>query len=196
MYEKHIIEEFFVDGQRYRACTPKTMRKCFSIWRQSLTRDEIKALRRYRKKIGLKNNINAKLRSGVVPRDAELISEALQKTAITEPTVVYRTLAKIENINMSKLQEGSVFVCPDFKGAHVGKKISKRNKLGHIMLILMPPNTPAAYINNVTCCFAYERELLIDKGQRFRLLEKRNFWGKEGYIVKVENIQSQVQDNI
>ena len=196
MYEKHIIEEFLIDGHRYRTCTPKTMRKCFSTWRKSLTCDELKALRKYRKKIGLKNNINAKLRSGILPRDAELISEALQRAAITEPTVVYRTLAKQEYINMSKLQEGNVFVCPDFKGVHVGKKISNRNKLGHIMLILMPPNTPAAYINNVTCCFAHERELLIDKGQCFKLLEKRKFLGKEGYVVKVENIQSHLQDNI
>ena len=193
MYEKHIIEEFFVDGQIYRACTPKTMRKCFSIWRQSLTRDEIKALRRYRKKMDLKNNINAKLRSGVVPRDAEIISGALQRAVISEPIVVYRSLAKQENINMSKMQEGSVFACSDFKGTHVGNVMTDWHKSGHFMLVLIPPKVHAAYINNITFWFTHEKELLIDKGQCFRLLERRKFFGRDGYIVRVENTLPQMQ---
>lgn len=187
MYEKYIIEEFFVDGQRYKSCTPKTMREYFSIWRKSLTVDERKALRKYRKKLTPKNNVNAKLRNRVVTRDAEIISGALKRAVIPEPIVVYRSLAKEENINMSNLQEGSVFVCLDFKGTHIGRAIRDWHKTGHFMLILIPPTVHAAYINNTTFWFAHERELLIDKGQYFKLLEKCKIFGRDGYIVKIEN---------
>lgn len=81
-------------------------------------------------------------------------------------------------------------MCPDFKGTHVGKLVTKRNKLGHVMLILLQPKIRAAYINNLTCCFRYKRERLIDRGQCFRLLEKRKLFGKDGYIVRVENAPS------
>lgn len=191
MEKKYLIEEFLVDGQRYKACPPKVMCEYFRAWRKSLSGDERKALRKYRKTLGLKNNINAKLRSGIVPPDAVIISGALQRTDIAEPLIVYRTLAKQENIRMSKLEEGSLFVCSDFKGTHVGEIITRRNKLGHIMLILLPPQIHAAYINNLTCFFRHEKELLIDRGQCFRLLEKRKMFGKDGYIVRAENTLAQ-----
>ena len=68
-----------MDGQRYKACIPKTMRKSFCTWRRSLSGDEIKAFRKCRRQLIIKNNLNAKLRSGIIPQDAEIISGALQR---------------------------------------------------------------------------------------------------------------------
>lgn len=42
----------------------------------------------------------------------------------------------------------------------------------------------------------YRQRYAWHKGQCFKLLDKRKFLGKEGYVVKVENIQSHLQDNV
>ena len=55
------------------------------------------------------------------------------------------------------------------------------------MLILIPKNSPVAYINNLTRWFSHEKELLIDKEQSFIMLEKRKLFNRDGYIVKLIN---------
>ena len=55
------------------------------------------------------------------------------------------------------------------------------------MIILMPKGAKAAYINNLSNKFKNEREMLIDKGQVFMLIEKNNdIFNLPTYIVKLQ----------
>ena len=51
----------------------------------------------------------------------------------------------------------------------------------------MPKGAKAAYINNLSNKFKNEREMLIDKGQVFMLIEKNNdIFNLPTYIVKLQ----------
>lgn len=181
------INDYIFDSTIYKAYSPREVRNMFRSWKHNLTKAEIKAFANYRKRLFNNNNINDKLRNKSLPRDAVTISNAIKKAVLPKHIIVFRRLDKRENSIISKIQVNNVFHCADFKGTHVGKRIFDFWKTGHYMLILIPKNSPAAYINNLTSWFSHEKELLIDKDQSFLLLEKRKLFNRDGYIVKLIN---------
>ena len=184
--KKYVIENVEIEGELYRAVDSKQQSQKFFVWINQLSREERKALKRYRNRILIHNNINDKLRHDEVSRDAEIISYALQRAKVDEPIIVFRRLAKDENNFMRQLEVGNKFTCKDFKGAHLNRNF-RNHWLSRTpyMLILIPSQTHGAYINSVSKWAFWEKEFLIDKGQTFVLLEKRCFLGRNGYIVKV-----------
>lgn len=181
------INEYTSDEVLYRAKGAEELKKDYISWMENLTNDEKKAIRKYRRKLCLKNNINAKLRKGKETEGARLISAALKKANTPENIIVYRNLSRIENEQMAAKEINKTYKWADFKGTHAGtniKGISKKDYKGGYMLILVPQNTNAAYINDLTICFRDEREFLIDKEQSFVLIEKMKSL-RNGYVVKI-----------
>ena len=83
-----------------------------------------------------------------------------------------------------------VYICKDFKGTHVKTQIKERRKQGFsagYMFILIPRNSRVAYINDVTRYSRGEKELLIDKNQKYQLLKKFDFFNRNGYLVRLIN---------
>ena len=181
------IEHYTFDSIVYKAYSPRKIRKMFRSWKHSLNKVEKKAFANYRKKLLNHNNINAQLRNKSMPCDAVTISNALKKANLPEHLIVFRRLDKRENNIIGQVSVNDVFYCADFKGTHVGKRIFDFWKSGHYMLILIPKNSPVAYINNLTRWFSHEKELLIDKEQSFIMLERRKLFNRDGYIVKLIN---------
>lgn len=181
------IEDYIFDNITYKAYSPREVRDMFRSWKDNLTRVEKKAFANYRKRFSYNNNINDKLRNKSLPCDAVTISNAIKKAVLPKHIIVFRRLDKRENNIIREIKVNNVFHCADFKGTHVGKRIFDFWKTGHYMLILIPENSPVAYINNLTSCFLHEKELLIDKGQSFLMLEKRKLFNRDGYVVKLIN---------
>lgn len=187
---QYIIEKYIHHDEVYKACSPKEVRGWFKYWKDELFHSENKAIKKYRRKTWLGNNINAKLRNGENPLDAEIISEALHKATVPHNIIVFRRLDKRENKIVSELDINDRYCCKDFKGTHVGEKIINFWKSGGYMFVLIPRGTNGAYINNFTLCYWWEKEFLIDKGQCFVLLEKEQIFGKDSYIFKLINKDS------
>lgn len=188
------IERYSIGSTVYKAYSAREVKQMFRAWKKDLTKAEKKAFANYRRRLYNKNNINEKLRNNLCPPDSVIISQALKKAALFENIIVYRRLDKKENEAISNVQVNGIFSCADFKGTHVGKSICDFWRSGHYMLILVPKNSHAAYINNTTKFFSYEKEFLIDKGQSFLLLEKRKIFNRDGYIVKLMNDDSEAND--
>lgn len=131
----------------------------------------------------LKFNINAKLRNGKTSRKANMISNAIRRAVLTENIIVYRRLAKQEDKDMQLHEENDVYRCKDFKGTHVETRIEESGERGTsagYMFILIPKNSHVAYINDVTWYSKKEKELLIDKNQRYQLIKKFDFFNRNG----------------
>lgn len=185
------ISNYTYDGIEYKAYSAEAIKAMFLSWQNGLTLREKLALKMYRMDNFLIININARLRKGKNPANAEIISTALRKAVLSENIIVYRRLAKDENADMKTRKEKDIYLCKDFKGTHVGtllEEIGKRGTAAGYMFILIPKNSIVAYINDVTRYSSKERELLIDRNQSFKLIKSFEFWGRNGYLVKLLNI--------
>ena len=184
------ITDYTYNNIVYKAYSSEIMKKIFHTWEKELSFREKIALKLYRMNNCLKFNINAKLRNGKNPKNANVISNALDRAELSEDIIVYRLLAKDENTDMQKYKEGDVYICKDFKGTHVKTQIKERRKQGFsagYMFILIPRNSRVAYINDVTRYSRGEKELLIDKNQKYQLLKKFDFFNRNGYLVRLIN---------
>ena len=184
------ISNYTYDNVEYKAYSHEKIKEMFLQWANELSFREKLALKIYRTNNFLRCNINAKLRRGKTPRNANIISTALGRAVLSENIIVYRRLAKCENENMQLHEENDIYLCKDFKGTHVETLIEETGKRGvsaGYMFVLIPQNSIAAYINDVTPYRKKERELLIDRNQSFLLIKKFTFWERNGYLVKLIN---------
>ena len=115
--------------------------------------------------------------------------KAIDRGQFTKNIFVYRCIAKQENKYMQSLGENEEYYCKDFKGVHVENKIKQYKKTGPsgYIFILIPKNSSVAYINDIIPYRRCEKELLINKEQRYKLLKKFECkeLGKQGYLVKL-----------
>ena len=186
---KYVIDDYSFEGIIYKPIDPKELKDYCVKWKKSLTRAERRALRKYREQMTSINNINAKLRKGIVSDDAKIISSALQKAILPENIIVYRRLARAENNEMKEKEIGEYVVVSDFKGTHVGKEIKEiglKGPCAGYMFLLLSENIHAAYINDLSLWHRNEHELLIDKNKKLLLLDKFKLFKKDGYVVKVQ----------
>ena len=187
---KYIISDYFYEGVNYKATSYEEIERYYKQWQETLSSQEMKAFEHYRKKINTNNNINAKLRLGQIPEDSFILSSALRRASCPDNILVYRCLSRKENKDMSNKTVGQLFMRKDYKGTHVKDIVTGGfpiiNSAGY-MIILMPKGAKAAYINNLSNKFKNEREMLIDKGQVFMLIEKNNdIFNLPTYIVKLQ----------
>jgi len=80
--KKHKITDYLYEGIIYKNIKAKKLQEKYSDWVSSLSRKERAAFRRYRKKITLKTNINARLRNGEITLDAHNIC-GIKKSPVT-----------------------------------------------------------------------------------------------------------------
>jgi hypothetical protein len=168
---KYIISDYFYEGVNYKATSYEEIERYYKQWQETLSSQEMKAFEHYRKKINTNNNINA-------------------RASCPDNILVYRCLSRKENKDMSNKIVGQLFMRKDYKGTHVKDIVTGGfpiiNSAGY-MIILMPKGAKAAYINNLSNKFKNEREMLIDKGQVFMLIEKNNdIFNLPTYIVKLQ----------
>lgn len=189
-FKRYIIRNINMDGIEYQSIGHTIFQESFKIWKSKLTKEEIKALKKYRRSnTFLFNgvNINAKIRNGKKCREAIYLSSAINKFDLLENIVVYRTIGSKEQEYIKQFSIREIVKFDDYKGAHVSKEI-KSNPLtepsGYI-LFLLPKGSKVAYINNITIMYRHEKELLIGKGQQYLLVEKRNILNKEAYVMKL-----------
>jgi len=53
------------------------------------------------------------------------------------------------------------------------------------IFVLIPKGANVAYINNLTLFYRHEKELLIDKDQRFEIIDIQQILGKSVFIMKL-----------
>lgn len=193
MGKRHLtqdLKDYIYNGVKYKAYSAEVVKAMFLSWKKDLSFGEKLAIKMYRMNNCLKFNINSKLRNGKTPRKAKLISNAIRRAVLTENIIVYRRLAKQEDKDMQRHKENDMYWCKDFKGTHVETRIEESGERGisaGYMFILIPKNSYVAYINDVTWYSKKEKELLIDKSQRYQLLKKFNFFNRNGYLVRLIN---------
>lgn len=181
-YDGVSYEPIDYDGVKYEPIKNSQAVRFYADWRKSLTKEEKKAIRRYRRKNCQSTNINARLREGDIPNDAKVISNALSKSSTPINLLVYRRLAKHEAMFLSGKAINELYNVNDFKGTHIGIKIHNISMKGSYLFILVPRGTKAAYINNISLLYRHEREFLIDKEMKYRLIGKTEFEGHPCYI--------------
>ncbi len=186
MGKRYLIPKIEVDNIVYKAYSPNEVKEMFSNWIKSLSIKEKRAFACYRRSVSRYYNINYQLRKNEIPTNAKVISAALCRAYTPKAMVVYRCLDKkeyefVRDIFDEHSARGNELFFRDFKGTHVGKEIKEH--CGHNMLILIPPNAHAAYINDLTIWHRNERELLIERNQAFRLIKKCDIMGKDAFIV-------------
>lgn len=147
-------------------------------WISSLTRDERRALRKYTYNSGDKaphrffEKLNAMLR-GDLPESPELknyadtISRALRKSHMNHDVICYRNM----DVNPYKdFEVGDLFVEDQFVSTSVVKSAAL-NKPYQVVLYV-PKGARCAYIESLSK-YPKQRELLLDKGCRYRVLSKK-----------------------
>ena len=187
----YYIHEIKYENIKYKPLTPKKMERLFESWTKSLTIEEKRAIRKYRNKIFIYNNINAQLRKGIIPKQAEIISNSLRRVSFNRNIIVYRCLSKKENKYFENYKIGESIKILDFKGTHVGNKFCYYKKgsfssAGYI-LFLIPSNSRIGYINALSIkAYQKENELIIDRGQSFTLINvERLDKNSKLYILKL-----------
>ena len=186
--KKHKITDYLYEGIIYKNIKAKKLQEKYSDWVSSLSRKERAAFRRYRKKITLKTNINARLRNGEITLDATIISAALKRAQSPDSIIVYRSLAKEETTWLKTFSSGTTIQIPDFKGMHVREEIKSTYPISNsaaYIFVLIPKGANVAYINNLTLFYRHEKELLIDKDQRFEIIDIQQILGKSVFIMKL-----------
>lgn len=189
-FKKYPLENLIIDGIEYQSIKHTMFRESFNRWKSKLSKEEIKALKKYRRSNSFllnRANINAKIRNGEECKEAEYLSNAINKFDLSENIIAYRTIAKKEKEFIQQFSIREIFKFDDYKGLHIKKKI-KNNPLidpaGYI-LFLIPKGFKVAYINDITILYRHEKELLIDKGQLYSLVGSRIILNKETYIIKL-----------
>ena len=189
-FKTYPLENLIIYGIEYQSIKHTMFRESFKRWKSKLSKEEVKALKKYRRSnTFLLNgvNINAKIRNGEECKEAEYLSNAINKFDLLENIIAYRTIGKKEKGFIQKFSIGEIFKFDDYKGLHVKNEI-KNNPLtdpsGYI-LFLLPKGSKAAYINDITILYRHEKELLIDKGQQYSLVGNRIIFNKETYIIKL-----------
>lgn len=176
-------------GDSYHTVTDEKMKNHYENWLNSLSYEERQCFKRYRNKLNTLNNQNAQLRKGNVGKSSIVMSSALNRAYTPENILVFRTIDKKENEVLLKLRLGEKYNCPDFKGTHAKNKLRRVWLIGTsagYMIILIPRGASAAYINNCSRHFKFEKELLINRNQSYLLLEVLSVFGKNAYILKLE----------
>ena len=162
------------------------LRKESEEWINGLSGKEKHAIEKYTFNSGDKKpnrffeRLNAMLREGI-PEDkklrdyAEIISGALQKNKLKQDVVCYRNM---EFNPYEKYPVGTVFVDDQFISTSIVQKaaLSKQFK----MIFLVPKGSRGAYIEGVSK-YPRQRELLLDKGCKMRILSKQ----KDSILVEV-----------
>lgn len=194
LVEKKLIEidkvlcEF---SKEYHAQSSKKLRREYEHWKNTLTKEEMNALRKYR--LGTftpsKRNINAYLRSESLNDDAKneaviILEGALSKARLTENIATYRTISRNEYEFLRQFKINDEFVNRDFKGTHVTQRIYK-NATSAYVIYLIPKGYECAYINYWIAIFMFEKELLLNRGSKCRVVGIKKVFGKECYILKV-----------
>lgn len=178
-------------SKEYHAQSSKKLRKEYEDWKNTLTKEEINILRKYR--LGTfapsKRNINAYLRSAClnddVKNDEVLILEGtLSKARLTENIATYRTISRNEYEFLRQFKINDEFVNRDFKGTHVTQRIYKNTTAAYV-IYLIPKGYECAYINHWIAIFMFEKELLLNRGSKCRVVGIKKVFGKECYILKL-----------
>ncbi len=168
---KQRIDSFSNLTDGFSVMSSKELKELQSDWINSLSREEKRCFKKYRHHT--KNNVNTKIRNAEekekdYPADAEYMSNALKRASVPKDILVYRYMAKKENSLLNDKIIGDVITFPEFKGTHVKPaiKIKKHKCAGHL-IIKIPKGAEAGYINNLTCRYCNEKELLINMGCSF-----------------------------
>ncbi len=111
---------------------------------------------------------NAEEKEEDYPADAEYMANALKRASVPKDILVYRCMAKKENGLLDDKKIGDIITFPEFKGTHVKSAINikKHNGRGYL-IIKIPKGAEAGYINDLTCRYCNEKELLINMGCSF-----------------------------
>lgn len=170
----------------------KQLRAEYQKWIDALTEEEKRALRKYTKNsVDFKKpnrffeRLNAMLRGAYDPSSsdyqklkkyASIISGAIRKHPIEHKIVCYRGT----NYNPALgYKVGEVFFVDAFTSTSVIKKRAFSAK--YLSIIHVPIGAKVAYIEKLSL-FDYQKELLIDKGTLFKVIDIRN----NGKIVELE----------
>ena len=156
----------------------QVMRKEYATWVDSLTKEELHAIRKYTKnsleETGKKfyEQLNAMLR-GDIPEDkklreyAETISRALKRKRLGNDMILHRNIGvdPFAGVPVGGQAPGRQF----FSTSVVRSRALKGD---YNLVILAPKGTPGAYLEEISR-FPKQREFLIDKDCRYRVLSRK-----------------------
>ena len=110
-----------------------------------------------------------------VKNDEVLILEgALAKARLTENIATYRTISRNEYEFLRQFKINDEFVNREFKGTHVAQRIYK-NATAAYVIYLIPKGYECAYINYWIAIFMFEKELLLNRGSKCRVVSIKKF---------------------
>lgn len=154
------------------------LRKESEKWINGLTEKEKRAIRKYTYNSGDKKpnrffeRLNAMLR-GERPKDkrlaeyADVISGALQRNKLEHDVVCYR---RMEFNPYEKYMVGEIIVEKQFISTSIVQSAALDKDFS--MVFLVPKESKAAYIENISK-YPKQREMLLDKGCKLRVLSKQ-----------------------
>ena len=156
------------------------LRKEYRSWIEELTIEEIRAIKKYsynsfdRKPNRFYERLNAMLRGletderGKLLQYADIISGAINKHTLSQPIICYRGSA----VDMTEgFQIGDTIISDQFISTSLVE--SKAFAYRYKYTIYVPKGTRGAYIEEISC-FPKQREFLIDRNTKFRLLSEYN----------------------
>lgn len=183
-----IISEF---SNEFHSEKSKTLRQDYKHWKNTLSKEEIFVLKKYR--LGMiipgKRNINAYLRSNSFTDEAKnneitILKGALSKAHLKESIATYRTISKNEYTFLKQFKINDEFENKDFKGSHVAKYIYKNTTAAYV-IYLIPNRYSCAYINYWIPIFMHEKELLLNCGSQCKIIDIKKVFHKDCYILKI-----------
>lgn len=91
---------------------------------------------------------------------------------------------RIPEIIEAHIKINDEFVNRDFKGTHVTQRVYK-NVTSVYVIYLIPKGYECAYINYWIAIFMFEKEWLLNRGSKCRVVGIKKVFGKECYILKL-----------
>ncbi len=156
------------------------LRKEYRLWIEELSPEEVHAIKKYsynsfdRKPNRFYERLNAMLRGRITDerskllKYADIISEAISKHTLSQPIICYRG----SSIDMTKgFQVGDTIISSQFISTSLVE--SKAFAYKYRYTIYIPKGTRGVYIEEISR-FPKQREFLIDRNTKFRLLSKCN----------------------
>ena len=156
------------------------LRKEYRLWIEELSTDEIRAIKKYsynsfdRRPNRFYERLNAMLRGQVtderskLSKYADIISGAISKHTLLQPIICYRGSA---NDITEGFQIGDTIISDQFISTSLVE--SKAFAYKYRYTIYVPKGARGAYIEEISH-FPKQREFLIDRNTKLRLLSKYN----------------------
>ena len=163
-----------------------SMRDQYQLWDATLNDDEKDAIYKY-KATGSCRSMNRQLRYGgddeEVSRDIDTLSSAINKSILPHDMVLHRgvsnkVLSHFLNMDPSQLtkenilKSNSIVSDKGFMSTSIDKQKAHgfaEMHSGHMLQINVPAGSHGAYIDPISNMFENEREVLLDKGQKFSI---------------------------